>query len=161
MTLPINPPPLSVPGELSRNRQVAAFFDSLLRTIYQMWSELRGIEFTAKTTTTDASNTALQRVAVATDRTVLIEARVLARRTGGSAGSAGDSAGYVVRGTFKNVSGTVSLVGSVNADYTAEDQSGWNCGFAVSGQEVQLIGTGAANNNITWESAIKVYEVGV
>lgn len=161
MTLPLSPPPLELPGSIARDRDVSGFFDDLVRTVYQLWTEVYGSEFTAKTTTTDATNTALQRIGVSNNRTMFIEARVVARRTGGGAGSAGDSAGYVIKGVFKNISGTVSLVGSVATDFSAEDQTGWNLGFSISGTEVIVTATGTANNNITWESAVRTYEVGV
>lgn len=161
MTLPLNPPPLEIPAKIARDGDVSGFFDDMIRTLYQLWAEVSGAEFSAKTKTTDATNTALQRVGVSNNRSVMIEARAIARRTGGSSGSAGDSAGYVIRGVFKNISGTVSLVGSVSSIFTAEDQSGWNLGFSISGTEVIVTATGAANNNITWESAIRIYEVGV
>lgn len=161
MTLPINPPPLQVPSRLNQDRETGGFFDALLRTLYQLWAEVRGQEFFARTTTADATNTALQRVSIPEGRTVFIDAAIVARRTGGSAGSAGDSAAYVRKAAFKNISGTVSLVGSVDTTYTAEDQAGWNCGYAISGTEAVLTATGAANNAITWNSFLKYYEVGV
>jgi hypothetical protein len=157
----LNPPPLQLPSQLVEDREVAGFFDGLLRTVYQVWSQVFSLQFQEKTTTNDSTVTALQRVDVPTGKSVFVEARVVARRTGGSSGSDGDSAGYIRAATFKNISGTVSLVGSVASIYTAEDQAGWDCGFAISGTQAVLVGTGANNNNITWESFVSFYEVGV
>lgn len=160
MTLPLSPPPLSTPTAFVRDPESRGFFDTLLTTVYQLWEEVRGTEFSAKTLTTDATNTAMKRINVLENRSLLIVARVVARRTGGSAGSNGDSAYYEVKGLFKNIGGTVSLVGSVST-LQSEDQAGWNAGFSISGTEVVLTATGAANNNITWQSAVSIYEVGV
>lgn len=100
--------------------------------------------------TTDASPQTATLVTAATNNTYLVEARVTARRTGGAAGSAGDSAGYVVRGLYKDIAGTVTLVGSLNADFTAESQAGWDATLVISGSNIQIQFTGAADNNVTW-----------
>ena len=75
---------------------------------------------------------------------------VLAVRTGGTAGAAGDSAGYVRKALYKTVAGTTSLVGAVLDDYTAEDQAGWDCTITFSTNTLQVQVTGAVDNNITW-----------
>ena len=156
----LNPPPLQIPSVFNPDKEANGFFNALLRTIYQIWVEVFNLRFKATTRTTDASVTALQRVTVDTNKTVYIEARVVARRTGGSSGAVGDSAFYVAQGCFKNISGVVSLVASTILN-GGEDQVAWDCGFAVSGTDAVLTGQGAANNNITWESIVSFYEVGV
>lgn len=93
----------------------------------------------------------------AEEKTWLITAKVIARRTGGSGGSAQDSAGYVRVACFNNDGGTVALVGSAGNVFTAEDQAGWDCTIAVTGGaavEVQV--TGALNNNISWVGQIEI-----
>jgi uncharacterized membrane protein len=160
MSIKINPPPLQIPGSLVGDKELWGFFNALIRTIYQMWTELFSLRYKEKTTTTDAVVTPLQRIAVGTDKSVYIEARVIARRTGGSSGANGDTAFYVLQGCFKNIGGTVSLVASTILN-GGEDQVSWDCGFAVSGTQAVVVGTGAANNNITWESTVSVYEAGV
>jgi hypothetical protein len=155
----VSPPILALPASLQQDKETAKFFDGLMRFIYQIWTEVNGRNFEEKTLTTDNTVTPLQRISVNLNTTVYIEGRVVARRTGGSAGAAGDSAFYVIQGCFKNVSGTVSLV-SLTILNGGEDQAGWDCGFAVSGTQAVLVGTGANNNNITWESNVNYYEVG-
>lgn len=116
-------------------------------------NNLKSYRIVGSVSTTDATPTSMNykdAITLSSDTSVMIEARVIARRTGGSGGSAIDSAGYVRHATYKNIAGTVSLVGSVDADYTAEDQAGWDCSFAISGDTVYLQVTGATNNNITW-----------
>lgn len=160
MSVKINPPPLQIPSQLVQDKEMGGFFNALLRTVYQIWNEVFSIRFKEKTTTTDATVTPLQRVLVDTNKSVYIEARVVARRTGGSSGTAGDTAFYVLQGCFKNIGGTVSLVASTILN-GGEDQAGWDCGFAISGTQAVVVGTGAVDNNITWESTVSFYEVGV
>lgn len=112
-----------------------------------------------RTTTTNATPATLHTVAITSGRTYQIEARVQARRTGGSAGTAEDGASYVVRGTYKTVSSTVTLIGSVSADYTAEDQAGWDATLVISGSNVIVQVTGATNNNITWHATVLVSDL--
>lgn len=109
--------------------------------------------------TTDATVTTINTIAVAATTTVMIEAHVRARRTGGTSGTAEDAAGYIIAGTYKNVAGTATLVGAVSADYTAEDQAGWDATLTASGGNVLLRVTGAANNNVTWHSTVRVMQV--
>lgn len=107
--------------------------------------------------TTDATATAIATVAVAADTTVLIGARIAGRRTGGSSGAAGDSAGYEINGVAKNIAGTVSIVAQAVA-FTAEDQAAWNVALAVSGTDILIRVTGAANNNVAWVMAGQTLE---
>jgi hypothetical protein len=80
---------------------------------------------------------------------MLIEARVVARRTSGSAGAAGDSAVYVRVARAKNIAGTVSL-SNIQSSVTFEDQNSWNATLDVSGTSVRVRVNGAANNNVDW-----------
>lgn len=116
--------------------------------------------FHGRAATTDATVTTINTIAVAASTTVMIEAHVRARRTGGTSGTAEDAAGYVIYGTYKNVAGTATLVGAVAADYTAEDQAGWDATLTASGGNVLLRVTGASNNNVTWHSTVRVMQVG-
>ncbi len=110
--------------------------------------------------TTDATVTAAQTIAIPTTKTVLLEARVVARRTGGASGTTGDSAGYVRIATVKNIAGTVSIVSPPpQTSFTAEDQVAWNATMAVSGTNIVVNVTGAAGNNITWDVTTIYQEV--
>lgn len=155
----LNPPPLQIPSQFTQDKEIAGFFGALLRTIYQIWTEVFNLRFKARTTTTDATVTPLQRVDVDLNKSVYIESTVVARRTGGSAGAAGDTAFYVTQACFKNIAGVVSLVASVITN-GGEDQAGWDIGYSVVGTQAVLVATGAVNNNITWESTVSFYEVG-
>lgn len=113
-----------------------------------------GESVTGTVSTTDATVTTINTIAIPGSTTVMLEAYVWARRTGGSSGTAEDGAAYIVRATYKNVAGTATLIGSVQANYTAEDQAGWTATFSVSSGNVLLRVTGAANNNVSWKSAV-------
>lgn len=103
-----------------------------------------------RVTTTDATVTTIHTFTVPASTTVKLKADVVARRTGGSAGTAEDGAGYEFIGTYKNVAGTATLIGAVSATYTAESQAGWDATFTVSGANVLIRVTGAVDNNVTW-----------
>jgi len=160
MTINVNPPPLQIPPNYLKTKEDEGFFNSLIRTIYQLWREVYSLRFQATTKTTDASLTAMQRVTVNLNKTIYFEARVVARRTGGTAGSDGDSAFYRLDAAFKNIGGSLTQIGSIITN-GGEDQAAWNATFGISGSEILLLAQGAANNNITWESTLSIYEVGV
>jgi hypothetical protein len=99
--------------------------------------------------TTSNANFDLQTISIPTDSSCLIESRVVARRTGGSAGTAGDGATYVRTVMAKNIAGTVTL-GTIQASYTNEDQAAWNATFVASSPNVLVRVNGEINNNINW-----------
>lgn len=101
-------------------------------------------------TTTDATPTTVLSLPITTTRTAQIYARVTARRTGGTGGTAGDGAGYEIYGTYKNIAGTITIIGAVNQIYVAEDQAGWNATLVINGTNVDVQITGALLNNISW-----------
>jgi len=68
-----------------------------------------------------------------------------------TATSGNNMASYKYIGSFKNVSGTVSQVGSTTVVHSAEDVSGWDAGFNISGTRVYVQVTGAAATSITWK----------
>lgn len=117
-------------------------------------------QWTPTVNTTDATQTTLATIPITASRTYMIEARVAARRTGGSAGTADDGASYCRRGTYTTKSGTVTLMGSVQTIGTdAEDQAAWDVTLSISTTNVLVRVTGAANNNVTWMGDIKVQSV--
>jgi len=108
--------------------------------------------------TTDATVTTLHTVAVPATTTLALEAVVVARRTGGTAGTAEDGARYKLSAVYKNVAGTATLIGAVskNAD---EDQAGWDANFTLSAGDVLVEVTGALDNNVTWHLTLRTYGV--
>ncbi len=106
--------------------------------------------------TTDATATTLASIAVPSDSCMMIEALVVARRTGGAAGSAGDSAAYIRTTRMKNVAGTLTEH-NTQTSFTSEDVAAYNCTFTTSGTNAILQVTGVANTNITWEATVRQY----
>jgi hypothetical protein len=116
--------------------------------------------YQGRAATTDATVTTLNTIAIAASKTYLIEARVVARRTGGTAGTADDGAAYIRRAVYKTAAGVVTLIGSVQDGLTSESVAGWDCTLDISGTNVRVRVTGAVDTNITWHSTVKVQEVG-
>ncbi len=83
----------------------------------------------------------------------LLVAKVVGRRTGGSAGAANDMATYILAASVK----TASTLTTTSVLYSYEDQAGWNADFAMSSNDVLIQVTGAANNNITWQAELSVF----
>lgn len=160
MTIRLAPPPLNLPPDFALSKEKNAFFSSLTNTIYQLWSTVFSTRQQAKVKTTDATPTTLVRIEASSEKTTMIIAKVVARRTGGSSGSTGDSAFYTITGAYKNVGGVLTGIGSPHL-ISGEDQAGWNVQLASGGLDIEIVVTGAANNNITWEGVVENYVVGV
>ena len=105
-------------------------------------------------TTTDATSTTVATVPIPASTSVFIEIHVVARRTGGSAGSAEDGAAYLIQAAYKNVGGIATIIGPENSDFIVESQAAWNAFHAVSGSNVLIRVVGAANNNISWYCSV-------
>lgn len=115
---------------------------------------------TARVETTDATVTTLATITLEDNSTYQIVADVVARRTGGASGTAGDGASYRRIGTFTRVSaGGATLVGSLSTPHTAENQSGWDCTLSVSGNDVLVRTTGASGNNVSWFGIVSIQRV--
>lgn len=159
MVSSVNPPPLQVPPVYLQDKLSAAFFGGLIQTLYQVWTRVYQIRFSSTTKTTDATVTGALRVEVPNGKTVMIEANVVARRTGGASGANGDSAWYKLTGAYKNIGGVLTGIGTPSL-VGGEDQAAWNVGFSSSSTFAVVTVTGAAGNNITWETTLSSYEVG-
>ena len=159
MSINLAPPPLQIPPDFAGDKFKAAFFSGLINTIYQLWTNVYSIRNTTKILTNDDAVTAGVRIPLNTGKTMMVQAHIVARRTGGTAGSDGDSAYYVLTGCYKNVGGTLTGVSSPNL-IGGEDVSEWNVGFSTSGTDVIVTVKGGANTNVTWQATISSYEVG-
>lgn len=113
-----------------------------------------------RTTSTNGTAVTIDTIPTTTDTCIMIDSKVIARRTGGTAGTAGDIAAYGRRAAFKNVGGVLTQVGTTTAIGTYESQVGWDCTIVGSGTNILVQGTGALNNNVTWHSTTEVYFVG-
>jgi hypothetical protein len=116
--------------------------------------------YMARIETTDATVSTLHSFVITANRTYLIEARVTARRTGGASGTADDGAVYIRRAMVTTKSGTVTI-NAVDTELTQEDQVGWDCTFDVSGNNIRVRVTGAANNTIDWGCKVTTQSQGI
>ncbi|TAK04201.1 hypothetical protein EPO34_03585 [Patescibacteria group bacterium] len=135
-------------GSEAHRIETVATNDDVAEKVYQ-----------GRAATTDATATTILTLATITDSVKMIEIKVAARRTGGTGGTAGDGAGYARVATFKNIAGTVSQIGSTQDNATHESQAVWDVSFSISGTNVLVQVTGAADNNITWHATARVYEL--
>lgn len=106
--------------------------------------------------TTDATVTTLHTYTIPASTTVVLEAHVVARRTGGVAGTGEDGAGYGIVATFKNVAGTATQIGATTVLYSHESVAGYDCVFDVTGATARVRVTGVASTNITWHLTLRV-----
>lgn len=108
--------------------------------------------------TTDATVTTLQTVTIPSSTTVNINCAIVSRRTGGTGGTTDDGAGYSLLGTYNNLAGTATIIGT--RDKTSrENQAGWDVDFSPSSGTVLIRVTGAINNNVTWHSTCKINQL--
>jgi len=101
--------------------------------------------------TTNATATTCGTIATTTDYSYRVETKVVARRTGGTAGTAGDYATYRIVASANNIGGTLT-VDAVTTTAEWESQAGWNATIDANGTDLRVRVTGAADNNITWHA---------
>ncbi len=116
------------------------------------------IVYQNRVATTDNTTTTLHTFTVPASTTLYISSVVIARRTGGTSGTAEDGASFEIKGTYNNISGNATRIGSINK-IANKNQSAWNVNLVPSSGQVLLQVTGANNNNITWHMTSRVYRV--
>lgn len=104
----------------------------------------------ATVSTTDATVTTLKTVKVPVSTTLLVSGYVVARRTGGSSGTANDGAAYRVEFVAKNAAGTGALIAAATVTLVGESQAAFAVTCTASAGNVLVQVAGAANNNLTW-----------
>lgn len=104
--------------------------------------------------TTDATATTIAQIFP--QSATLLYFHIFGERTGGSAGTAGDAAGYIRSAMYKFTTVPV-LVGSVTDIMTSESQAGWDVSFTAGVTDVTVKVTGAANNNVSWRAIMYAY----
>lgn len=108
--------------------------------------------------TTDATVTVIATEVIPVSTSVLVAGYVVARRTGGAAGTAEDGAAYRVEFVAKNAAGTAAAIGSA-VTVIGESQAGWDVTVVASGGNVLVKVTGAVNNNVTWKWSRRTFAV--
>ena len=115
----------------------------------------------ATVTTTDATLTTLETIPMTSAYASRVKVSVVARRTGGTLGTAEDCAAYERVVLCKMVTGTAVIVGAVlnGQAMDLESQALWDCTVTNSGGNLLVQVTGAISNNITWLCQTQVWEV--
>jgi hypothetical protein len=117
------------------------------------------IRYQNRAATADATVTTLHTFTIPASTTVALAVCVVARRTGGAAGTAEDGAFYDISCAVKNVAGTATLIGAVTVT-AKEDQAGWDATVDVTGATAHVRVTGAMDNDVTWHMHASVMSVG-
>lgn len=105
--------------------------------------------------TIDATPLAVQVLTLPTDTTAMLETRVVAKWVGGSAGAGGDGGAFVRTAHFNNIAGAASLL-RMQTDFTSTTLAGMAVTYDVSGADVSIMVTGAANSNIDWQVSTEI-----
>jgi len=102
-----------------------------------------GIETTISTT--DATVTIIETVAIPTDEVMKIRAEVSCKKD-----DLTEKGGFVKIAQFANNSGTVTKQGATTSAFH-QAKATWNVTFAISGTNVLIQVTGAVGDNIDWK----------
>lgn len=105
------------------------------------------------TKTTDATVTAAATITTGSDRVYQVVLKVVACT---EPTVTTQQASYVRIGLFKNVAGTLTLVGAVTSVSTIETDATWDCTLAASGTSIVANVTGAAATTIVWHAQVEV-----
>lgn len=105
--------------------------------------------------TTNATQATVLSLPIPTNTVYGADGYVIARRTGGSAGSTNDGAYYRISVVANNTGGTAAIIGN-DAQAVGESQSTWDISFTTSGANVLVQVTGAVNNNISWTGYVEI-----
>lgn len=106
--------------------------------------------------TADATVTPVSIIKTGPERVYLVTARVVACT---EPTATTNQAGYVRAAVFKNIAGTLTLVGSVTAVSTIETDATWDCTLAASGTNIVVNVTGVAATGIVWHCQVDVMVV--
>lgn len=112
------------------------------------------------TTTAATTINFLTPVTASADASFYLSARVVAHRTGGASGTAGDSRVWEGIVAYKQVAGTLTLLGAaVTALSVATATAPGAPAFVISGNQVQVQCTGLATTNYTWHVHMEFMEL--
>ena len=132
------------------------------------FADAQSNEYLARTQTTTAALTELfldgtggiRRMTLAIGSAWRFEIHLVAYETAGA--NAGWTAAYEIKGAIKNVGGTVSIVGSVSSNVTADDSSGvWTVTTDAdnTNKSLRIQVTGQAATTIRWLAYVRTVEV--
>lgn len=106
--------------------------------------------------TTNNTPTILHTFTIPASTTYAIDAVIIARRTGGTSGTAENGGRVHIEAVYNNIGGNATVIGTVSKLTSFNDIS-WNADITTSGNQINIIVTGALNNNITWHHTTRVY----
>lgn len=109
-------------------------------------------------TTVDATVSTLNTLALLDNTVYLVEARIVARCTGGAGGNAGKGAAYICKQAFKRSGGGATAIGVLTVE-TWEDVAGWDGTLDVNGNNVRIRVTGGATDNMSWTVTLIVQNI--
>lgn len=110
-----------------------------------------------RVTTANNTVTTLHTFTLANNTTYTLDVWVTARRTAGSGvGAANDGAGVHMNGTYKGMTGTATIVGTLTVVSSNLDTSMAAVTMTVSGATVLVRVTGTTSNTITWHMTARV-----
>lgn len=109
--------------------------------------------------TVGAQTKAIATFTIPASTTVMVETQIVARRTGGTAGTADNGAGYVGYGTFKNVAGAAAIVGAFTLVNASEDLTAWGVTTTVAGNVASLNVVGLKDMDINWKARTRTFSV--
>jgi hypothetical protein len=108
--------------------------------------------------TTTAALTTLHTFTIPASTTYAVEIVVIARRTGGTAGTAEDGARYKIDAVYRNVAGVATIIGA-RTRLQDESVAAYNCDVSTTGATVLVSVTGVLNTNITWHMIARVWSL--
>lgn len=127
-----------------------------------VWGPVTTLNLSAATTTTNATVTTVFTFAMPSSTTEKFVATVVARTTGGGSGVVGDSWSGDLLATYKNVSGTVTAVGTNPSASNVQNDSSLasdTAAFSISGTNVLFRVTGIASITQDWEVVLQATAV--
>jgi hypothetical protein len=107
------------------------------------FSNAAGLTVSSLSTTT-ATLTTVQTIATVTNTVYLLDIKVVGRNTTSGA----EACGIVIRATYRNSAGTLTLVGVDKI--SSRDNLNWDANTNISSSNIILQVTGAASTNINW-----------
>lgn len=117
--------------------------------------------FHQRVATTNSTLTTIATIAIAADTVYHIDAIIVSRRTGGSAGSANEGGIGHLEAGFVNNGGTVSQVGGdiMNQWKSTYSAGGGAIQFTISGTDLLIQVGGQTNMNISWHCHYRVKRI--
>jgi hypothetical protein len=128
-------------------------------TLTQVSGTISDVVTQSTVATTDATVTSAAVITVPSNQVMMIEARIVGRKTAGTgSGNIGDAVTYIRTAYVKNIAGVVTLQ-KVQSDFTAEDITSCNGTIDVTGVTARVRVQGSANDNINWSVSYRVFTV--